>query len=559
MKDPKRPTVTGLAILALALLLLPSPGRAQHSQAPPPAAYALENVTVIHPDGREEVGVNLVVRKGLIAALGAGVAIPEDAVVLEGDSLRVYPGLVDAHGRIDTELPDPRDNGEVLSWNPPRDRQGFTPHRLVADHLAATGSDGSAARKAGVVAAGIHPEGGMAPGHSATVLFRKTAEYPWNLVARPRTGLHFTFQGARGVYPSTLFAVMAFFRQSFEDAGRQGLIRSEYGEDPRGLSFPGWDPDLEALRKAAAGSLPVFFEASSVGDIRRVLDLAHEIGFRAVILGGEEAWKVADELVKRDVPVLVSVDFPTPREWNPEGEEEGTMEEDLEPAAAREKERLENAYANAGRLVSEGVSVALTSGGEGGDFREGVARAMEYGLAEADALSAVTTVPASLLGIPHIPRVETGMAANLVVADGPLFGEDTGIRYTFVEGELEEGSTGGGRDGPPPSVDITGEWEVMVNAQGMNMPFTLTVAQEGAEFSGTMSNPEMGEARVRDGFVSGNEITFVLILSAGPQSMEARAEGRVTGDEIRGSGSGEMGSFTFTATRKPGVEEGGIR
>lgn len=549
-----------LVLVATAVFALPGPGRGQHEEAPPPAAYALEDVTVIHVDGRQEAGLNVIVRGGLIAAMGPGVEIPPDAMVLEGDSLRIYPGMVDAHGRAPVELPEPERGEEVLSWDPPRDMQGFTPHRMVVEYLVATGPDGREPRRAGVIGAGIHPEGGMAPGRSAAILFRKDVEAPRDLVARPDLGLHFTFQGARGVYPSTLFAVMAHFRQSFEDAGREGLLLAEYERDPRGIVPPGWDPDYEALRDAASGEAPVFFQANSAGDIRRVLDLAEEIGFRPIILGGEEAWEVARELRSRDVPVLVSVDFPAPQEWDPqeEGQEGGggSGEEELEPAAAREKERLENAYANPARLVEAGVTVALTSGGSGSDLREGTRRAMEYGLSEADGLRAVTSVPATLLGLPHTSRLEEGLAANFIVTDGPLFQEETGVRYTFVEGALEEGSPDGPEAGDEaPAVDITGEWEVEVSAQGMTIPFTMSVEQEGGAFSGTMRSAEMGEARIRNGSVSGNRITFTLVLS-GPQSMEARARGTVEGDRISGTGSGEMGSFTFTATRGPGREGG---
>lgn len=553
----------GLLPAALVLLMTPGSGWAQHEEAPPPAAYALENVTVFHADGRLVPGVNLVVRRGFIVAMGPGVPIPPDAMILEGDSLRVYPGLVDAHGKAALELPEVENPQGVLPWAPPRDAQGFTPHRLAADYLVGTGADGRDARVAGVIAGGIHPEGGMAPGHSVTVLFRTNARTPSETVARPNPGLFFSFQGARGSYPSTLFAVMAHFRQMFEDAGREGLIQTEYARSPAGLTLPKWDPDFDALRRASSGQLPVFFAANSAGDIRRVLGLADEIGFRPIIVGGEEAWKVSDELRSRGIPVLVSVDFANPTEWKPqkagEGEEVAPAEVALEPAAAKEKERLENAYANASRLVGAGITVALTSGGKGGDFRDGVAKAMEYGLSEADALRAVTTVPASVLGVPSVVTVGEGMAANFIVTDGPIFGEETGILFTFVEGQMEKGREGGrGANGEAPSVDVTGGWEVVVSAQGMEMPFTMTLSQDGARFSGTMSSPDAGEAEVSRGSVSGNQLSFTLIFSMGPDSMQLEANATVEGETMTGSGSGEMGSFTFRATRKPG-SEGGIR
>lgn len=563
MTERKQIWSRAFPLTALALLATPFHGSAQYEEPPPPAAYALEDVTVFHADGRVEAGVNLVVRKGFIVAMRPGAPIPPDAMVLEGDSLRIYPGLVDAHGKAALDLPELENPRDVLPWAPPRAAQGFTPHRMAARYLVGAGADGRDARGAGIIAGGIHPEGGMAPGQSVTVIFRKNAATPWETVARPAPGLFFSFQGARGVYPSTLFGVIAHFRQMFEDAGREGLIETEYARSPERLTLPKWDPDFEVLRRAASGQMPVFFAANSAGDIRRVLSLSEEIGFRPIILGGEEAWRVSDELGARGIPVLISVDFPAPTEWEPrpvgEGEDAAAGQETLEPAAAREKERLENGYANAARLVEAGITVALTSGGDGGDFRQGVAKAIEYGLSEAEALRAVTTTPASILGIPHVVTLSEGMAANFIVADGPIFGEETEIRFTFVEGQMEKGrerSPGG--NGEAPSVDVTGGWDVVVSAQGMELPFTMTLSQDGARFSGTMSSAEAGEAQVSRGSVSGNELSFTLIFSMGPESMELEASATVEGETMSGSGSGEMGEFTFRATRKP-RSEGGIR
>jgi imidazolonepropionase-like amidohydrolase len=562
MTERKQVWSWGIVLAPLALLATPTSGTAQYEEPPPPAAYGLENVTVTHADGRQEIGVNIVVRRGFIVAMGPGVPIPPDATILEGDSLLVYPGLVDAHGKVPLDMPEVENLQAALPWDPPRDAQGFTPHRLAASYLTGTGTDGREARTAGIIAAGVHPGGGMAPGQSVAVFFRTDARTPWETVARPSLGLSFSFQGARGVFPGTLFGVMAHFRQMFENAAHQGLVRTEYARSPAGLALPKWDPDYEVLRQAASGQIPVFFAASTAGDIRRVLGLSEEIGFRPIILGGEEAWKVTDGLRAHSVPVLVSVDFPNPTEWVPpeeKGDEEDAPSgrEPLEPAAAREKERLENAYSNAARLVEAGITVALTSGGDGGDLREGVRKAMAYGLSEADALRAVTTVPAAILGIPNVVRVSQGLAANFVVTDGPIFGEDTGILYTFVEGNLERGrERRGGGGGEAPLVNVTGEWEVIVNAQGMEMPFTMTLSQEGAEFSGRMSSPEAGEAQVNRGSVSGNELSFTLIFSMGTEGMELEARATVEGETMNGTGSGEMGSFTFRATKKPGVRGG---
>ena len=586
------PSRGGVWLAVAFLLVSPALLEAQYQRAPAVAAYALENVTLIHADGRQEAGVNVVVRRGLIQALGPGIEIPADAKVLEGDSLFVYPGIVDAFGDAPFEFPDGGVNPqEVVSWNPPRSVQGFTPHLRVAEYLTADGNDGRNLRTKGVVATGVHPTEGLAPGQGAAVLLRKSVKRPWELVVNESLGLLFSFRGSRGGYPGTLFAVMAFMRQAFEDANYYGVVEAEFAWDPTGLKIPAWDPDYEVLRQAASGQVPVFFMADGSEDIRRAIGLSDELGFRMILVGGGEAWKVTDLLTARGIPVLVSVNFPEPMDWEPgdktenvvmgepggaEGQvaaeaqvnvqagvqaEHEALQEDiekaLEPAAAREKKRLEELYANAAKLVEAGISVSLTSGGGEGDILEGARKAIEYGLSEQSALQAVTTVPAHLLGIPSVAEVALGRAATFIVTDGPLFDEDSGIAYTFVEGEMEEGASGGG-GGEPPAVDITGTWDVEISAQGMSIGFEMVVTQEGADLSGTLSS-EMGDAQITKGAVSGSSVTFTVEGIGGGESVTF--SGSVQGDRMRGSGSGgEMiGSIAFTATRRPGGAEGGAR
>ena len=97
--------IRGFLVVLVALFTSPTASTAQCREPPPPPAFALQDIVLVYPDGREEVGVNMVIRRGLIQAMGPGVAIPRDAKILEGDSLRVYPGLVDAHGDVALDLP----------------------------------------------------------------------------------------------------------------------------------------------------------------------------------------------------------------------------------------------------------------------------------------------------------------------------------------------------------------------------------------------------------------------------------------------------------------------
>ena len=528
---------------AMAVVLgLPVTATAQYETVPRPPAYALENVTVVRADGRRLEDVNVVVRGELIEAIGG--EIPADAEVLAGDSLVLYPGFIDGNADVDHELPEPEiDRNRLEIWNAPRELQGFMPARRLVAHITATGEDLADARREGIVAGAVPPDGAMMPGRGALLLFRTDARIPDALVLQPELGPKLEFQGGAGVYPGTLFGVTAFMRQALEDARHRGLMLAAHAADPRGMAAPAYDPDYAVLRQVLAGTR-VFFEADDAADILRVLALADEYGLRPVIVGGAEAWKVASELRAREVPVLVSVDFRDPLRWDPDEE----LDEPLDPAVQREKQEHEDRYANAGRLAEAGVTFALTSGGRG-ELLEGVRKAVEYGLAESAALAALTTTPAELFAVPWIPRLEEGLPATFVVATGPIFDEDSRVAYTFVEGWKEEGTPARVAGDAESAASFGGDWEVEIDAEGQMIDAVMTIDQEGATFTGTLTM--QGETlELVDGVIDGDIVTVTAIMQQGGQTLEIEMTGTVEGDRASGTAdAGPLGTARWAAER----------
>lgn len=542
-----------LALLApMALAAGPGELGAQYTSAPAPAAYALRGVTVVAPDGRRTSGVTLVVRDGLIQQMAPGATIPAGARVLEGDSLVVYPGLVDAHGKAKFSFPDPQvDRATVASWDAPRVLQGFTPHRRVVDVLQATGRDLAAERKAGVVATAVLPDPALIAGQATVLLLRPGATSAAELVVDPDAGVLFALRGARGMYPGTMFATTTFIRQAFEDARHQGTVLAAYQKDPKGMVRPVEDPDYAVLRRVLGGEERVLFEANTLEDIGYAVRLGEQYGFSPVIVGGADAWKVAELLKSRDVPVLVSVDFPRPRRWKP-GTDQGTLDADVQ----REKEELEAAYANAAKLSAAGVRFALTSGGGKADLREGVRKAIEYGLSEADALRATTSMPAELLGLSRMTALAPGSAATFVVTDGPLFGKDTRIRYTLVEGELEEGASGSAapRAGTATAAGtagttaaVAGKWSLDLESSQGSLGGSMTLSGAPDSFSGSIDT-EMGALPVKGGKVAGGEVSFTVVFPF-MQNAEIPFTGTITGSELHATASTPMGEVKVTGRR----------
>ena len=553
--ESKRPTPLwrrASLVLAAALATLPLPAWAQYDAPPGPAAYALEGVTVVAADGSVRDGMTVVVRQGLIETLAADAEVPLDARRLEGDGLYLYPGFVDGHGDAMVAWPEARDvedPDDVTSWNPPRSRQGFRPHRRVAEFLDVDADDLEELRSAGIVAAHILPEGGMAPGRSALLVLRD-ARTPWEVVERASTGLVLSFQAAGGVYPSQLFGVIAFLRQAFLDAERWERMRSAAEGGEGGFVPPGWDPDYEALRTAARGEEPVYFEADSDEDIRRALDLADQFGFRIALVGGAEAWKLADELADRGVPVFVSLDFPVLSDWDPEAD---TIPADLSPAAAREKEEVEAIWSNAARLRAAGVDVALTSGGGDADLLEGMRTVVEYGLPAEEAVRALTATPATLLGVPGITRVEAGRPATFVVTTGPLVDDAADVRYTFVEGHLTEVDVGGGgSSGEAPAGNLSGAWSGTISAGGQEMDLSLTLTQtEDGSLQGQATAAGQAPSPV-SGTISGTSVTLRIEAEDLPEPIVLDGTLSEDGDSLSGSGSTPFGEMQFRVERSGG-------
>src|SRR5258705_3105771 len=77
-----------------ALVLLLTFGAVAHAETP--RVHAIVGARIVTAPGQVIEHGTIVIRDGVIVAVGASVAVPADARVWKGDSLTVYPGLIDA-------------------------------------------------------------------------------------------------------------------------------------------------------------------------------------------------------------------------------------------------------------------------------------------------------------------------------------------------------------------------------------------------------------------------------------------------------------------------------
>jgi hypothetical protein len=358
--------------------------------------------------------------------------------------------------------------------------------------------------------------------------------------------------GFGGGYPGSLMGTVSYIRQSFYDAMRYRDEVERYSRIKRGVSRPDHDRRLASLQPALRGELPVLFVTNSDGDIRRALMIADEFKLKPIIEGALYGYRVADLLKARNVPVILSLDFPKRPNDLPDDEEET-----LRTLRARAETPK-----GAAILARAGVKFAFTSGSlRPQDFIANVQKAIENGLSKDEALRALTINAAEIMGASdQLGTIEVGKIANLVVASGDLLAKDTKVRHVFIDGnqiELKKPDappargTGGGRPGGAagPAVDPSGAWSLVVQSPQGDITAQLTLNRDGEQIGGTLGTP-MGSVAIKSGRVTGNQIRLTATIDMGGQSVDAIITGTIEGDSMHGAITmGAMGSFDFTGTR----------
>ena len=542
--------VTLSALSLAAIFLLPNTS-AQRSAID---TYAITNARIATVSGATIERGTLVVRNGLIAAVGANVTPPPDARIIDGNGLTVYPGLIDSYTNLALPEPAPSPSpgggggGGFFAAPPPRPAggpnstqlPGLQPEVMVEDVIRPGGTEIESSRNVGITTALTLPRTGIWMGQSA--LINLAGDTSQQMIVRSPVAMHVGFTPLRGSYPGSLMGVFATLRQMMLDAQRYRDSMQIYERSPRGTRRPEVDRSLAALVPVIEGRMPVVMFANTEREISRALDLAAEFKLRLIIAGGRESERLTDRLVKQNVPVLLSLNLP-------KRTTAAIPEADPEPLRVL-RERVA-AQQTAGKLAKAGVRFGFQSGSltNMSDLLANAARTIENGLPATDALRAFTIWPAQILGVENqLGSIEPGKIANLTVMRGDLFDRNSRIAHVFIDGrpvDLRPPE----RAAPGRNV-LSGQWSVALNLGQDERTITLTLQQEGDRLTGSISGP-LGAGEISNASTtSTGDVRFTVTLNVEGLTKEATFTGRFENNQIRGSVA-IVGSApgTFTATR----------
>ena len=525
-------------------------------------SYAISNARIVTVSGPTIEKGTVVVRDGLITAVGTDAKAPADAQVFDGTGLTVYPGFVDALTNIGMQAPRPPTTtlaggggaAAATSQTPAQTNSnypaGLRPELIAADDLRGGDAQFESVRNAGFTTVVTVGRTGIFNGQSAIIDL--AGETVSGMIVKAPFAEHVSFATVSGQYPGSLLGTFSALRQMLLDAQRLQELQKMYAANPRGMKRPDADQSLEALFPVINRQMPIVFNANREIEIVRALDLAKEFNLKAIIAGGQEAWKVADRLKALDVPVLLSLNFP---------KRTAAASSDADPDSMDVLRFRAETPKAAAKLQQAGVKFAFQSGGATtlADFFSNAGKAVENGLSRDAAIRSMTLGSAEILSVgDRLGSIETGKIGNLTVVKGDLFGKDRLVTNVFVDGRPfeqkapSEKPSAGRPPGAAPGAlpQVGGNYSITVEIPGQQLTGTLALTQQTALLTGSLQT-QAGSSPIKDGKVTAEGFSFAASVTLGASTVDILVKGTVTGNDLRGTIDLPQGTVPISGTRNP--------
>ncbi len=551
-------------ILLLWMLYLPL-GFSQNSDTPKEVTntYYFKNINVVVKPGQVLESHQLILKNGLIDAVGKNLTVPAEAMVIVADSLFAYPGFIDAFSHTGIPKTENKDQQKVNDpGNPPDDIAGITPQKSVAETYKTADKSIGDMRSVGFTMSNVSPRGLMLPGKTSLLLHLD--EDLDKVSFKKDVAMTAQFTTNRSVYPSTVIGVMSKFRDLYKNSEILGASHEKYMMNPSGLQRPVYKKEEWALFPVTQKKLPVFFVASSSNQVFRALELKKELGFSMVLVDVKQAWAALPELKKHGVLTALSLELP--EEIKDKGKEESKDSTSVKKQLSAEemdfeKKKVQSYKQHVGQAAEfekAGLPFSFSAlNVKPQDIPKNIRRMVKEGLSEKAALEALTTNPATLLGVSSsMGTIEKGKVANIVVTEKNFFDDKSKIKYVFVDGKMFEiiapksDKKGNEEAGKGP---LSGIWSFTVEMGAQSQKGTMTISGKPEKYTISLTSddkPDESESAY-DIKVQDKIVTFSLSTDADGSSITLDFELNFEGNTFSGEVSAnEMGTFPVKGEKK---------
>ena len=391
--------------------------------APPQTHPILLMNATIHPVSADEIRRGAILfEKGVITAIGRRITnLPDNTETIDLQGKHVYPGMIAAASVIGlTEI------GAVAVTRDFAERGDVNPNVRAEVAYHPDSEIIPVTRSNGVLLAHSCPTGGLISGTSAVMMLDG---WTWETATlKAQTGLHINWPNM-GAISSRRFRrseeevakrreeAMKKLDSTFEEAQRY-LVAKEAANQSGRIELETdlrWEAMLPVLRREVS----VFMHASEVRQIESAVEWANRQNVKMVIVGGYDAWRVADLLKKYEIPVIYETVNSLPR---------------------RRWEDFDTPFTGPVKLYEAGVKYCISMGTGGASNHRNTpyeaSKAASYGLPKDEALKSVTLYAAEVLGIADkAGSLEKGKDATLMITDGDPLEITTQVEQVYIQGK----------------------------------------------------------------------------------------------------------------------------
>lgn len=398
----------------------------------------IQNVLLPSKSTKSPKKVSISIVNGVIADIGRNIKIPNDAILLDGDSLYAYPSFIDLGSNIG--IPKPENGGykrASSSSQPTWKEAGITPSVSVHDLFKGTDKRVAAAIAHGIAVSHVVPRGKMLPGMGSIVLLDKGKQL--NYLKKDNTQFGTFNTSGSNAYPTTTMGVMAKYRDMFQQAKDAKDLQANYALRSNGIPRPQFPVEVQNLIPVVEGKRKLFFQGDKYLTLSRILTLNKDLGAQLVLVGTKQADLLAKRLKKTNTPVAISLDLP--KAFKAEKKDSIRNLEPRRKALIEKKKASIAAYENQAKsLLDQGIPVGVSFMDiEFKDMFKQLRRMKAAGMTDQQLLDILSISPARILGVDKmVGSLESGKIANIILSTGPIFDKESQIRYHIIEGKKHE-------------------------------------------------------------------------------------------------------------------------
>lgn len=328
------------------------------------------------------------------------------AEVIDCKGKEIYPGLINANTNLGLNeigaVRSTRDDYEVGNLNP--DVRSVIAYNTDSKII-------NTVRVNGILLANVIPSGGLITGSSSVM---QLDAWNWeDAVYQLDGGIHLKMPNLMRYSPS--------YDPTEEATKRLEMVKKFFTDARAYLSAqPRTHTNLkfESVEGLFNGKQSLFIHADLERAMMEGVELAKQFGFKCVIVGGSDSWKIASYLKENQVPVVLNSVHSLPN----------FRDDDVDLP-----------YKTPHLLQQAGVLYCISDPDVQSRYRNlpfNAGTAVAYGLTKEQALQAITRSAAIILGIDaKTGTLEVGKDANLVVSEGDILDMRTNkIVYAFIQG-----------------------------------------------------------------------------------------------------------------------------